>query len=51
MVIFAKYCQKAIKRDILVTIQRISLSRAHVNLLLNLRSVIQIYSMMSEYWD
>jgi hypothetical protein len=38
--IFAKYCKKAFRREILGTIQRISLSRAHGNLLLNESSVI-----------
>jgi hypothetical protein len=47
--IFAKYCKKAVRRETLGTIQRISLSRAHVNLTLNSRSVIYIYCMRPKY--
>jgi hypothetical protein len=47
--IFAKYCKKAVRREILGTIHRISLTRAHVNLLLNLTCVIYIYSMSSKH--
>jgi len=47
--IFAKYCKKAVRREILGTIMRISLSRAHGNLLLNLVSVIYIYYMSSNH--
>jgi hypothetical protein len=47
--IFAKYCQKVIRREILIAMWRISLSRAHVNLLLNLTSVINVCSMSSKY--
>jgi len=43
----SKYCKKAVRREILSTIHRISLTRAHVNLLLNLICVIYIYSISS----
>ena len=49
--IFAKYWKKAVRREILVTIQTISLSRAHVNLSMHLRCIIYIYCMMSKYQD
>jgi hypothetical protein len=49
--ILAKHCKKAIRREILVTIQRMSLSITHVILLLNLRSIVYIYCMMSRYQD
>jgi hypothetical protein len=47
--ILAIYCEKAVRREILGTIHRITLTRAHGNLLLNLNSVIYIYSMSSKY--
>jgi len=47
--IFAKYCKKAVRREILGTIQIISPFRAHVNLLLNLTNVIYICFINSKY--
>jgi hypothetical protein len=41
--IFAKYCKKAVRRDIMGTIQSISLSRGHGNLLLNQTSATYTY--------
>jgi diaminopimelate decarboxylase len=47
--IFAKYCKKAVRSEVMGTIQSISLSRAHGDLLLNQNSVIYTYSMSSRY--
>jgi hypothetical protein len=49
LIICGKYCKKAVRREILGTIKRISLSRAHENLLLNLVSVIDTYYISSNY--
>jgi hypothetical protein len=49
LMICGKYCKKAVRREILGTIMRISLSRAHGNLLLNLISVIYTYYMSYNY--